>query len=105
MSDKIVTPTVNPSFNKSSTSDLSFYVVIYPDKANSADTQLTMQFSRDGEQLGAGSPPLPAADAAGRIQYIARAPTEKMPPGDYQVVFLVKQGTEVAHESVTFTLE
>lgn len=105
VSDKIVTPTVNPFFSKSLTSDLSFYVVIYPDKANAAETQLVMQFSKDGEQLGGGSPALPAPDAAGRIQYIARAPTEKMPPGDYQVVFLVKQGTEVAHESVTFTLE
>ena len=105
MSDKLVTPAINPSFSKGSTNELSFYVVIYPDKANSAETQLTMQFSKDGEQLGAGSPALPAADAAGRIQYIATAPTEKMPPGDYQVVFLVKQGTEVAHESVTFTLE
>jgi len=102
---KVVTPTVNPSFSKSSTSDLSFYVVIYPDKSNPAATQLIMQFSKDGEQFGSGSPALPAPDSAGRIQYIARAPAEKMLPGDYQVVFLVKQGAEIAHESVTFTLE
>jgi len=105
MADKLVTPSINPSFNKRSTDNLSFYMVIYPDKANSAQPQLTMQFSKDGEQLGAGSPPLPAADTAGRIQYIATAPTDKMPPGDYQVLFLVKQGTEIARESVTFTLE
>lgn len=105
MSNKLVTPTISPSLSKRSTNDLSFYVVIYPDKTNSAKTELTMQFSRDGEPLAAGSPPLPDADPAGRIQYIATAPTDKMPPGDYQVLFQVKQGTEVAHESVTFTLE
>ena len=105
MSDKLVTPAINPSFSKGSTNELSFYVVIYPDKANSAETQLTMQFSKDGEQFGAGSPPLPPADATGRIQYVATASTDKMPPGNYQVLFLVKQGTEVAGESVTFTLE
>ena len=105
MSGKLVTPTISPSFSKRSTNDLSFYVVIYPDKASSAKTELTMQFNRDGEPLGAGSPPLPDADGAGRIQYIATAPTDKLPPGDYQVLFQVKQGTEVARESVTFTLE
>jgi hypothetical protein len=64
-----------------------------------------MQFSKDGEPLGVGSPPLPDPDAGGRIQYIATAPTDKLQPGNYQVVFLVKQGNEVVHESATFTLE
>ena len=105
MSGKLVTPTISPSFKKRSINDLSFYVVIYPDNGNSAKTELTMQFSKEGEPLGAGSPPLPDADGAGRIQYIATAPTDKMPPGDYQVLFLVKQGSETARESVTFTLE
>ncbi len=105
MSDKLITPAISPSFNKKSTNDLSFYLIIYPDKTNSAKTELTMQFTKEGEQLGVGSPSLPDADSAGRIQYIATAPTDNMPPGDYQVLFLVKQGTEVARESVTFTLQ
>jgi VWFA-related protein len=105
MSDKLVTPTISPSFNKSTTTGLSFYLVIYPDKADLAKPELSMQFTRDGDAIGGGSPPLPAPDAAGRIQYIATATTEKMAPGNYQVLFLVTQGTEVARESVTFTLE
>jgi VWFA-related protein len=105
MSDKLVTPTISPSFNKSTTTGLSFYLVIYPDKADLAKPELSMRFTRDGDAVGGGSPPLPAPDAAGRIQYIATAPTEKMTPGNYQVLFLVTQGTEVARESVTFTLE
>ena len=105
MSDKLVTPTISPSFSKSTTTGLSFYLVIYPDKAERAKTELSMQFARDGDPIGGGSPPLPEPDAAGRIQYIATATTEKMPPGNYQVLFLVTQGTEVARESVTFTLE
>ena len=105
MSGKLVTPTISPSFSKSTTNSLSFYLVIYPSKADSAKTQLSMQFSKDGEPLGAGSPPLPDPDADGRIQYIATAPTDKLQPGNYQVVFLVRQGAEVARESTTFTLE
>lgn len=105
ISGKLVTPAISPSFNKSATDRLSFYLVIYPDKAESRKVQLSMQFSKDGEPLGAGSPPLPEPDADGRIQYIAIAPTEKLEPGNYQVVFLVTQGDEVARESATFTLQ
>lgn len=105
ISDKLVTPAISPSFNKSATDKLSFYVVIYPDKAESRKAQLSMEFSKDGEPLGAGSPPLPEPDSEGRIQYIAVAPSDKLEPGNYQVVFLVTQGDEVARESATFTLQ
>lgn len=105
MSGKLVTPTISPSLKKSSTSGLSFYLVIYPNKADSAKAELSIQFSRDGEPLGGGAPTLTEPDAAGRIQYIATVPTDKMRPGNYQVVFRAKQGTDVAQESVTFSLE
>jgi hypothetical protein len=105
MSGKLVTPTISPSFKKSATAGLSFYFVIYPDKSESAKAELSMQFSRDGEPLGGGSPALTDPDAAGRIQYIATVPTEKMQPGNYQVVFRAKQGAQIAQESVTFSLE
>ncbi|HLK20832.1 MAG TPA: VWA domain-containing protein, partial [Bryobacteraceae bacterium] len=105
ISGKLVTPAISPSFNKTDTDRLSFYLVIYPDKAESKKVQLSMQFSKDGEPLGAGSPPLPEPDAEGRIQYIATAPADKLEPGNYQVVFIVTQGDKVAQESATFTLQ
>ncbi len=105
ISGKLVTPAISPSFNKSATDRLSFYLVIYPDQAAHDKPQLSMQFSKDGEPLGAGSTPLPDPDTGGRIQYIATAPADKLQPGNYQVVFLVTQGAEVARESATFTLE
>jgi hypothetical protein len=64
-----------------------------------------MEFSKDGEPLGAGSPALGDADHSGRIQYIATAPVDKLPPGNYEVEFRVTQGTQVTSESVYFTLE
>ena len=105
MSGKVVAPAINPLLRKSTTNRLSFYLVIYPNKAESSKTQLSMQFSRDGETLGEGSLALPEPDAAGRIQYIATAPTDKMQPGNYQVTFLVRQGEQAAREFATFTLE
>ena len=103
--DKVITPTLNPIVNKKDTQAIPFYLVIYTNKTNAEKPQLAMEFSRNGQVLGAGSPPLTDPDADGRIQYVANAPVAKLEPGDYQVRFVVKQGSEIAQETVGFTLE
>lgn len=105
MSGKVINPVISPSVKKSDTSGLSFYLVVYPDKTETAKPQLTMRFSKDGDDLGVGSPVLGDPDDTGRIQYIATAPVQKLTPGNYQVQFVVKQGAQVTSESVYFTLE
>jgi len=105
MAGKVVTPTISPSFKKSDVTGLSFYLVVYPDKTEAEKPRLAMAFSREGEALGSGSQELGEADEAGRIQYIATAPVDKLPPGNYQVEFRVKQGSQTVAESVSFTLD
>lgn len=105
MQDKLVTPTLSPLMKKASTSALSFYFVVYPDKASTTKPKLTMQFSRDGVPLFGGSRDLGAPDETGRIQYVATAGTDKMAPGNYQVQFFVTQGAETTQESVSFSLD
>ena len=105
MSGKVITPTLSPVLKKTSPTGLSFYLVIYPDKANPLKPELSMDFSREGERLGSGSPVLAEPDALGRIQYIATAPVDKLSAGNYQVEFRVRQGSQMASESVSFTLE
>lgn len=105
MQNKRVTPTLSPLLQKSNTGTISFYLVIYPDKQLSSKAELAMVFSRDGEPMGAGSPSVGDPDAQGRIQYVATVPTAKLDPGNYRIRFMVKQGSETAEESVTFTLE
>lgn len=105
MSAKVITPTINPILKKANTGALSFYVVIYRDQSNGSKPELSMEFSRDGERLGSGSPAVGEPDGQGRIQYIATAPVDKLPPGNYQVTFQVRQGDESASESASFTLE
>ena len=105
MAGKLVTPTLSPVEKKASTAALSFYVVIYPNPGGNEKPNLTMQFIRDGQALGNGSPPLTDPDKDGRIQYVATVPADKFDPGNYEVRFLVKQGSETAQESVTFRLE
>ncbi|MGA8028563.1 MAG: VWA domain-containing protein [Bryobacteraceae bacterium] len=103
--NQVITPALNAVVSKKETAAIPFYLVIYLDKASSEKPQFAMEFSRNGQVLGAGSPPLTDPDADGRIQHIASAPVAKLEPGDYQVRFVVKQGSEIAQETVGFTLE
>ena len=105
MSNQVVSPTINPTVKKADTKGLPFYVVIYPNKASSEKPTLQMEFSKDGQVLGSGSPPLGAPDAQGRIQYVATVPLAQLPAGNYQVRFIAKQGSQASDESVTFTVE
>lgn len=105
MSNQVVSPTINPTVNKANSKGLPFYVVIYPNKTTSEKPTLQMEFSKDGQVLGSGSPPLGAPDAQGKIQYVATVPLSQLPAGNYQVRFIAKQGTQTSDESVTFTVE
>lgn len=105
ISNRIVTPTLSGLQKSLLSQGLSFYLVIYTDPRNQAKPSLTMQFSRDGQPVGAGSPELGKADEQGRIQYIATAPVDSMQPGNYEVQFTARQGNQAAAQSVTFTLE
>jgi hypothetical protein len=103
--DKTVTPTLVPKVNKSVSSSLPFYMVVYPDSTNPAPVALTMEFSRDSKAKRLATATLPAADAQGRIQYVANAPIEQFEPGNYAVHFVVRQGQEVTEENFAIVLE
>lgn len=102
---KLISPTLSPVISKVNSPSLSFYVVIYPDKSVTAPAHLSMEFSRNGEVLGSGSPELGQPDIDGRIQYVATAPIAQLEPGEIGIRFIVTQGTEKAEEAVSFTLQ
>ena len=43
--------------------------------------------------------PVPAADAAGRIQQVGRLPLDQLAPGTYELRAVVKQGSEQVFRS------
>jgi VWFA-related protein len=100
-----VTPTLNTSLAGGKGASLSIYFVVYPDPKNAEKPKLTIEFLKDGQIVGSGSPELPAADESGRIPYLATSSAESMPPGMYEVKARVKQGAAVVEESRTFTVE
>jgi len=95
---------LNPVLRKAD-GDVSFYMVIYPDKKVSTAPQLVMEFSKDGQVLGSGSPQLSGPEKDGRIHYVATIPLASLPPGQFTIRFMVKQGSEAAEEPVSFTLQ
>jgi VWFA-related protein len=105
MVDKVVTPTLNPVIKKAAVKELPMYLVIYPKPGSAAATQLVMEFSKDGQVLGNGRPALSAPDAAGRIQYVATAPIDRLAPGSYKIRFLVSQGADKAEEAIQFVVQ
>jgi hypothetical protein len=103
--DRVVSPTLNPTISKAGNSGVSFYVVIYPDKGSSQSPRLSMEFSRNGQVLGSGSPEVGQPDKDGRIQYVATVPVASLEPGEYTIRFNAMQGTETAEELTTFILQ
>jgi len=103
--DKTVTPTLVPKINKSVSSSLPFYVVVYPDSKSPEQPEMFIEFNRDGNVKRVAASTLATPDADGRVQYIANAPIEQFDPGNYAVRFIVKQGTEVAEENFSLILE
>ncbi len=105
VSTKLISPVLSPVISKSSSPFISFYMVIYADPSVAASPRLTMEFSRNGELMGSGSPQLGPSDPSGRIQYVATVPLAQIEPGDIAVRFIVTQGSERAEEAVSFTLQ
>jgi hypothetical protein len=102
---RLVSPTLNPTISKSSNSNISFYLVIYPNKSASQPPHLSMEFSRNGQVLGSGSPELGQPDKDGRIQYVATVPLSSLEPGEYAIRFNATQGAETTEELTTFILQ
>jgi VWFA-related protein len=102
---KLITPTLSSIQKSQNPQGLSFFTTIYPNVDNNALPQMTIELAKDGTVLGGGSPPLGKPDSQGRIQYVATIPIDKFAPGNYEIQFLVKQGSEQATEATTFTLE
>jgi len=103
--DKTVTPTLIPKINKSVSTSLPFYVVVYPDTTNNDKPEMFIEFDRDGAKKRVATSQLEAPDTQGRVQYIANAPIGQFDPGNYAVRFLVKQGTEMAEENFSVIVE
>lgn len=86
-----VVPSLGEPIQRGPGVSFSYYFAIYP-AAGADKPQLTMEFRRGGNMLGAVPVELPAPDPDGKIRYIATIPIDPFPAGEYEVRAVVKQG-------------
>jgi VWFA-related protein len=96
-------PQLGGSVSQAATPNLSFFARLYPAEGG-GPAKLTLDFVRDGKIVGRAQPPVPAADASGRIAYVGGVPSASFPPGAYEVRLTLAQGAEKATQSTRFEL-
>lgn len=89
--------------SKAATPNLSFFARVYPTQGG-GPAQLTLDFVRDGKIVGRAQPPLPQADARGRIAYVGGVPSSGFAPGNYEVRLTVSQDGTGTTEMTRFEL-
>ena len=99
-----ITPALANTLYAVKGAQMSMFFVVYPDPSIAEKPQVVMEYVLDGKPIGRGEVPLPAADASGKIPYVMSSPAENMPPGNYEVRLLVKQGNTVAEDRAFVTV-
>lgn len=87
-----VAPTLADVVDPQTAGSVSHYFVIYPAAQSDAKPELFLQYLRDGEVVAQSKPDLPEPRADGSIAYIATAPANSFPAGQYLVNVVLKQG-------------
>jgi VWFA-related protein len=100
-----VTPNLFQSVKSGKDAELSLYFVVYPTANEAAKPELTLQLVQEDKLLAQAPLELPAADAQGRIPFIATLPAAALSPGMYEVRLLLKQAERRATQRAIVTVE
>ena len=99
-----IVPNLGETISVSAKQYLSFFLEIYSEKKSSDVVGLALEFYRDGKLISRGKPELPAADANGKISYVASIPAQSFRSGDYEVRAVVSSGNLQVVERANFKL-
>jgi len=80
-------------------------LTVYAARGEKSAPKLTLEIAQGGRTLGKGALELPAPDADGRIQYASTIPTDKLQPGDYQLVVTASDSHSIATRVEHFTIQ
>src|SRR5205823_104334 len=84
--EMFVYPNLGQPLRKAAVKEMALMLTVYASRGEKAAPKLTLEIAQGGRTLAKGALELPAPDDAGRIQYASTIPTDKLPPGDYQLV-------------------
>ena len=99
---RIVPWVIEPEVTPADTISLFFVAYVPPDTHDPHD--FLLEFSRDGQVVNRSALALPAADAKGRIPYIARISAARFAPGRYEIRAELKSGGHEAAETCSFRI-
>ena len=99
----IAAATATP-ISKAGNSQISAFVVLYPDQAMTDAPSLTIEFAQGSTIVGRSTPALDAPDAVGRITCVATFPAEGFAPGNYELRAIARQGASQDETRTTFTV-
>jgi hypothetical protein len=90
--DMVLSPNLGEPVSKAS-KELAFYFVIYPAQGGPAP-EAAIELLQNSVRVAQLPMPVPAADAAGRVQQVGRLPLDQIAAGSYELRAVVKQGSE-----------
>lgn len=87
------------------TKELSFFFVIHPDPNSTDAARLEMEVLKSGEPIA--QVPLTVRKTTGpvSIPYLTSIQTATLPPGQYQVIERLTQGSKTSEQAVAFQIE
>jgi VWFA-related protein len=99
-----IAPSLATPISKAANSQISAFVVLYPDKAIADASNLTIEFAQGSTIVGRSSPALDKPDEHGRITCVATFPADGFAPGTYELRAIARQGASQDESRTTFTI-
>jgi VWFA-related protein len=97
-----IVPSMATPISKAANSQISAFVVLYPDKSIADPPNLTIEFAQGSSVIGRSSPALDQPDEHGRITCVATFPAEGFAPGTYELRAIARQGASQDETRTTF---
>jgi VWFA-related protein len=99
-----IVPSLSTPISKAANSQISAFVVLYPDATMSEAPSLTIEFAQGSNVIGRSNPTLDKPDAQGRITCVATFPADTFAPGTYELRAVARQGASQDESRTTFTV-
>ena len=103
--EMIVYPNLGQPLRKGATKEMALMLTAYASRGEKTAPKLTLEIAQGDHALAKGALDLPAPDADGRIQYASTIPTDKLAPGDYQLVVTASDAHGTATRVERFTIQ
>jgi hypothetical protein len=96
-------PNIDTPIAKGANPNFYLFAAVWP-AAEGTPPAISVEFFKDGQKTGEGKADLLPADEKGRMVFLGEYPTAGFPPGGYEAVVHVRQGSSVAEGKALFTI-